>query len=643
MNSTESKTETATVVDAESNRAAELFGGQWQNIIRHTDFLFSWLMICQWIFAIGIAIWLSPLTWSGVNSQIHPHVWIAIFIGGLITSVPVLLARTQPGKTLTRHVIAIGQMLMSALLIHLTGGRIETHFHVFGSLAILAFYRDWRVLVSGSAVVVADHLLRGIFIPESVYGVLYAPVWRSFEHAGWVAFEVTFLIIAIRKSLSEMHAVAEQQAKLETVKENIERTVEERTAELTREIIERRQTEAKLRASEEQLMQSQKMEAVGRLAGGVAHDFNNLLTVIQGYCGMSLQSMEPGHPLRKNSEEILQAADRASALTRQLLAFSRKQVLQPRVLDLNEVVHGMEKMLRRLIGEDVELLTTFETALGSVRADPGQIEQVIMNMAINARDAMPRGGKLTIRTANILIDQKTSFRNRALDAGDYVMLAISDTGVGMGEEVKAHLFEPFFTTKGVGKGTGLGLATCYGIICQSDGDVRVYSEPGSGTTFKIYLPRTNAMPESAPRPDSDNLPRGTESLLVVEDDKAVRKMIVTALRQCGYRIQQAGSPTEALPLLENDIHFDLVITDVIMPQMSGKQLYDHIKARAPEMKVLFISGYTDDILASSGVLEDGASFLEKPFSPARLARKIREIMDGSNHKSVSPASLMFAN
>jgi signal transduction histidine kinase/CheY-like chemotaxis protein len=636
VNSIPSKT-IAGVLGAHSARVVELFEEQRQNIIQHTDKLILRLMIFQWFFAVALALWISPLTWSGAKSEINPHVWFAVFLGAIITSGPVFLAWSQPGKALTRHVVAVGQMLMSALLIHLTGGRIETHFHVFGSLAILAFYRDWRVLISASVVVLVDHLLRGLYLPQSVYGVLSAPVWRSFEHAGWVAFEVTFLIIAIRKSQEEMLAVAERQAKLETLNESVEQTVVERTAELTRENLERRQTEEKLRASEAQLVQSQKMEAVGRLAGGVAHDFNNLLTVISGYCAMSLQMMEAESPLRKNNEQILQAAERAGALTRQLLAFSRKQVLQPRVLDLNETVSAMEKMLRRLIGEDIELQTTFDTPLGSVKADPGQIEQVILNMAINARDAMPRGGKLTIRTANVTIDQKTSFRNRALDVGEYIMLAISDTGVGMTEEIKAHLFEPFFTTKGVGKGTGLGLATCYGIITQSEGDVRVYSEPGTGTTFKIYLPRTSATPERAPKRDSDNLPRGTESLLIVEDDKAVRKMIVTALGECGYRIQEACSAVEALPLLENDIHFDLVITDVIMPRMSGKELHDRIKIHAPEMKVLFISGYTDDILAHSGVPGESASFLEKPFSPARLARKIREILDDPNHHVIPSA------
>jgi PAS domain S-box-containing protein len=738
-----------------SPRVAELFQEQRDDIIRHADRLFSRLMVCQWIAAIGIAFWISPLTWDVTGSRIHPHVWVAIFFGGLIASVPVILACLHPGKTLTRHSVAIGQMLMSALLIHLSGGRIETHFHIFGSLAILAFYRDWKVLISASVVVSIDHILRGFFWPESVFGVVSVSFWRSVEHAGWVAFEVIFLIGSIRKSLREMQVVAERRARLEALNESIEHTVAERTAELTRENIERRQTEEKLRRSqaqlaqaqqiaqlgswewdlvhdrvswseetprlyghpagdsgftmekslerihpqdlervkrvlddalrarrpfvcdhrvilpdgtermiqsrgeigvddhgepvrmlgivqditeakhaeaalrrsEEQLRQAQKMEAVGRLAGGVAHDFNNLLTVINGYCGISLLKMASRDPMRKNVEEIQRAAERASALTRQLLAFSRKQVLQPQVLDLNEIVGGMEKMLRRLIGEDIELLTDFDPRLCKVKADPGQIEQVILNLAVNARDAMPHGGKLTIATQNVTLDQKTRFRQRALDSGEYVLLAITDNGVGMTEEVKSHLFEPFFTTKGVGKGTGLGLATCYGIVSQSGGDIRVQSAPDSGTIFKIYLPRTEAAPEE-PADDSDTtLPDGRESVLVVEDDEAVREYTASVLRECGYRVQEARSAVEALPVIEANPQFDLVVTDVIMPQMNGKDLYDQIKARSNGARILFISGYTDDALTNLGVMDNALSFLEKPFSPARLAQKVREILD----------------
>ena len=705
-------------------------------------------MVFQWFFAVGLALWLSPRTWAGMSSYIHPHVWFAIFLGGIITSLPVYMARKYPGETLTRHTVAIGQMLMSALLIHLTGGRIETHFHVFGSLAILAFYRDWAVLLSAIIVVSVDHLARGFFWPQSVYGVLHASIWRSFEHAGWVLFEVVFLIISIRKSLSEMLLVAERQAKLEELNETIEQTVSERTTELTRENIERRksetqlaqaqqiarlgswewdvvsnkvnwsqetrrlhgwgtedldlpmeiclerihpddlpkvkesraaslrtgrpftsdhrialpdgsqrfvsgrgevvmnesgepvriigtvqditdlkQTEQALRLSEDRLLQSQKMEAVGRLAGGVAHDFNNILTVIGGYCSMSLQALDKSSPLQKNITEIQNASERAASLTRQLLAFSRKQVLQPRVLQLNDVVQNMEKMLRRLIGEDVELSTVFDLGLGRVKADPGQLEQVIMNLAFNARDAMPRGGKLTISTSNVVIGHELKFRNRTLDVGEYVVLAITDNGLGMTEEVKAHLFEPFFTTKGLGKGTGLGLATCYGIISQSGGDIHVYSELNCGTTFKIYLPRTDAILEPAVAAGTSDVPTGSESILIVEDDPAVRRLAVVILRNCGYKIQESNNAFEALEVIRRNPNFDLVLSDVIMPQMSGKELSEKIRMQCPHTKILLMSGYTDDALAHHGVLDEGLLFLEKPFSPVRLAGKVREILD----------------
>jgi PAS domain S-box-containing protein len=765
---TEASFKTSSVGDSTSVRTLELFKQQQQSIALHSDRLFARLMLCQWIASVLLALWLAPKTWSGLDSQIHPHVWLALFLGGAITSIPVLLARFHPGETLTRHMIAIGQMLMSALLIHLTGGRIETHFHVFGSLAILAFYRDWPVLISASLVVYVDHLLRGFFWPESVYGVVSAPVWRSLEHAWWVIFEVAFLIISIRKSLSEMALVAERQAKLEAVKETIERTVTERTselmertaeltqrtAELTRENLERQEVEKTLKQSqaqlaqaqqiarlgswewdlvqdqvswseetqrlygrepgdagmsmeacmdrihpedrlrvrqvmteslrthrpfvcihrvqlpdgtervlqgrgevdlndqaepvrmfgivqdvteatraeealhrsEEQLRQSQKMEAVGRLAGGIAHDFNNLLTVISGYCAMSLQKAGDLRLLRKGVQEIERAVERASSLTGQLLAFSRKQVLQPRVLQLNDVVHGMEKMLRRVIGEDIELCTSFESPLWRVKADPGQIEQVILNLAVNARDAMPRGGKLTIQTCNVVLDEKSNFRGRELAIGDYVMLAVSDNGVGMTDEIKKHLFEPFFTTKGVGKGTGLGLATCFGIISQSEGDIRVYSEPGSGTTFKVYLPRTDAPAEPKAHEDTD-IPHGTESVLVVEDDPAVRELAASILRDQGYKVQESADAPGALRLMKKHARFDLVISDVVMPQMSGKDLCDQVKKRSPRTRMLLMSGYTDDALVHHGVLDQGLSFLEKPFSPARFARKVREVLD----------------
>jgi PAS domain S-box-containing protein len=396
------------------------------------------------------------------------------------------------------------------------------------------------------------------------------------------------------------------------------------------DITERRNAEEERKRVEEQLRQVQKMEAVGRLAGGVAHDFNNILTVITGYCDLLLRRTVESDPLHKNVDEISKAADRASSLTRQLLAFSRKQVLQPKVLELSDVVSGMEKMLRRLIGEDIELRTHFAKPLGQVKTDPGQIEQVIMNLAVNARDAMPQGGRLTIETVNLTLDQTTSFRNNELQPGEYVMLAVSDTGVGMTEAVREHLFEPFFTTKGPGKGTGLGLATCYGIIKQSGGGIRVYSEPNQGTTFKIYLPRVDEAPVPKGSEGSDqNLPQGKETLLMVEDESAVRELAALVLRECGYTVLEASNGQEGLLVAEmhNRIKIDLIISDIIMPQMGGREMVDRLQVTHPTAKVLYTSGYTDDALMDQGVLYAGVAFLEKPFSPTRLAQKVRAVLD----------------
>ena len=384
------------------------------------------------------------------------------------------------------------------------------------------------------------------------------------------------------------------------------------------------------RRLQDQLRQAQKMEAVGQLAGGVAHDFNNLLTVISGHCGLLAEQMKTGRPSPESLEEVQKAAERASQLTRQLLAFSRKQVLQPKVLDLNDVVAGMEKMARRLIGEDVELRTVLKKPLGRITADPGQMEQVILNLVVNARDAMPRGGRILIETDNVTLDQKSVVKRRELEPGEYVMLAITDNGIGMTEGVKAHLFEPFFTTKGPGKGTGLGLATCFGIVRQSGGDIRVYSEPDRGTTFKIYLPRTGQSATTETPPAESAAPRkGTETLLLIEDDVAVRRLTASVLRHCGYIVHEAGDGVEALQLIsgEHGPRFDLIVSDVTMPRMGGKELFENIRIKLPELKVLFISGYTNDALTDLGTLGPGIAFLEKPFSPKQLAQRVRAVLD----------------
>jgi PAS domain S-box-containing protein len=385
-------------------------------------------------------------------------------------------------------------------------------------------------------------------------------------------------------------------------------------------------------ALEERLRQSQKMEAVGRLAGGVAHDFNNLLTVIMGYSQILTDGLPGASQLKDATTQIRSAADRAAGITRQLLAFSRKQVLSPRVIDLNDVMLNLDTMLRRLIGEDVEVLTVPGRHLGTVKADPGQIEQVIMNLALNARDAMPNGGKLTLETENMDLDDTYAREHAPLQPGRYVMLAVSDTGTGMSSDTQAHIFEPFFTTKEVGKGTGLGLSMVYGIVKQSGGYIWVYSEPGRGTTFKIYLPRLDQPAEAVAaekRPAS--VQRGTETILLVEDDDQLRQLTSSVLAHCGYKVLTAAGTREGLALCrENHRDIRLLVTDVIMPGMNGRQLAEQVKLISPNTRVLYVSGYTSNAIVHYGVLDSGLWFLPKPFSLSALIAKVREVLDAES-------------
>jgi len=379
---------------------------------------------------------------------------------------------------------------------------------------------------------------------------------------------------------------------------------------------------------EEQFRQSQKMEAVGQLAGGIAHDFNNLLTAILGNTQLLLRDIPPGDSKRGDVEEIRKASERAASLTRQLLAYSRRQMLQPEVLDLNVVVAEMDKMLRRLIGEHIALVAVLAPDLGRVRADPNQIEQVIVNLAVNARDAMPDGGKLTIETANVDLDEGFAQAHLGSLPGSYAMLAVTDTGQGMDAGVRAHLFEPFFTTKEVGKGTGLGLATVYGIVKQSGGYISVYSEPGRGSSFKIYLPRIET-PADAPASAQKGGPaRGSETVLVVEDEPAVLTLSRRALEAQGYVVLAASDAAAALRVVERHggtIH--LLLTDVVMPGLSGPELADRLAAQRPGIRVLYMSGYPGDAVVQHGTLPSGSAFLQKPFSPDGLARKVRDVLD----------------
>ena len=394
------------------------------------------------------------------------------------------------------------------------------------------------------------------------------------------------------------------------------------------EITGQKRAEEERRHLERQLLHAQKMESLGRLAGGVAHDFNNHLTVINGYCAMLLDEMGSGDPLREPVDEILLAGHRAAALTRQLLAFSRKQVAEPRVVSLNDLVADARKMLSRLIGDDVEIITHLDAELGSVVADSSQMNQVLMNLAINARDAMPDGGRIVMETTNIDIDEGYAAQHAGVEAGPYVLLSITDTGAGMTQEVVQHIFDPFFTTKEIGAGTGLGLSTVYGIVKQAGGWMWVNSEPGKGSTFKVYLPRAGAAPEPLTTPvlAAETL-RGSETVLVVEDQPEVRKLTLAMLESQGYRLLQAASGSEALSLSERypePIH--LLITDVVMPGMTGRELVTRLVALRPSLKTLYTSGYTANAIAHEGVLDAAVAYLPKPFSPAQLAAKVREVL-----------------
>jgi two-component system cell cycle sensor histidine kinase/response regulator CckA len=391
---------------------------------------------------------------------------------------------------------------------------------------------------------------------------------------------------------------------------------------IARDVTERKQLE-------EQLRQAQKMEAVGLLAGGIAHDFNNMLTVISGYSELALRSLQPEDPLRRKIEEIRKAGLSAAALTRQLLAFSRKQVLEPKVLDLNTIIVDLRKMLPRLIGEDVKLQTKLEAGLGNCLADPGQVEQVIMNLAINARDAMPAGGVLTIETHNVEFDRDDAERNISADSGSYIMLAVCDSGTGMDDATQSRIFEPFYTTKEVGKGTGLGLSTVYGIVKQSGGNILVESKLGQGTAFKIYLPRVDAAAHQFTRvTEIPELLSGTETILLIEDEEVLRQLATEVLKEYGYRVLAAPNGGSALLICEQHSGpIELLLTDVVMPEMGGREASTRLVKLRPAMKILFMSGYTDAAIVHHGVLDDDTNFIQKPFNATDLARKVREVLD----------------
>ncbi len=473
--------------------------------------------------------------------------------------------------------------------------------------------RAWKALLGYSDEEIAGMRIQQIVHPDGVEA-FNSQMERLFRGETVDKAEITLVAKDGRKILGE----ASRTCKMVDGKPTVVRSI-------IRDVTEGRQLE-------EQLRQTLKMEAIGQLAGGVAHDFNNLLTIISGYGQMLEEKVSPED--REYLVEILKASDRAATLTRQLLAFSRRQILAPQVLNLDEIVVNMEKMLKRLIGEHIELATVLAPNLGRVKADAGQIEQVILNLCVNARDAMPEGGKITIETANVDLDEAYSRTHSTVVPGRYVMVAVSDTGHGMDSETLSHIFEPFFTTKEKGKGTGLGLSTVYGIVKQSAGNIWVYSEIGRGSTFKVYLPRVQeaatAAAAAASAPESIS---GTETVLLVEDEVAVRSLVRETLHAYGYNVLEAQGATHAMVICEQHtgpIH--LLLTDVVMPQMSGKELAKQLALVHANAEVLFMSGYTDNAIVRHGVLDGNTNFLQKPFTPKALATKVREVLDAKRRE-----------
>ena len=438
--------------------------------------------------------------------------------------------------------------------------------------------------------------------------------------------------------LSDITDRKRQEEELRQYREHLQEEVARRTTDLTQANLKLREEITERQKLEEQLRQAQKMEAIGNLSGGIAHDFNNLLTVIKGYGRLVLEGVQHDPQLRRRVEHIDQAAERATALTSQLLAFSRRQVLQPKVLNLNSLVLGMDKMLQRLIGEDIELASIPAQDLANVKADPGQIEQVLMNLVLNARDAMPQGGKITVETATVDLGEEYAREQVGVRPGRYVMLAVSDTGIGMDTDTLAHMFEPFFTTKEQGRGTGLGLSTVYGIVKQSEGHIAVYSELGRGTTFKVYLPSVPQEIEELPAVDASlKAYRGSEVILLVEDDRQVRELAEHILVAQGYKVLKAESPTTALTICDGyQGAIDLLLTDVVMPELNGRELARRVTLRRPGTRVLYTSGYTTNAIAHQGVLEPGTFFLQKPFTPSSLARKVHEALAARPRNVTSP-------
>jgi PAS domain S-box-containing protein len=712
---------------AVESRAREILERHRRQIFERTDGLFARLMIAQWVAGVAAAVWITPTAWVGRSPSTHVHVWTALLLGGAIALLPVVLALRHPGERLTRHVIAVGQMLASALLIHLTGGRIETHFHVFGSLAFLAFYRDWTVLVSATVVVAADHFLRGLLLPQSVYGVSTIEPWRWLEHAGWVLFEDAFLTIACIQSLREMREIAKRRALLERTNEVVEAQVLERTTALRRQaslldkardaivacdlgqrvlywnlgaerlygwtaaeavgrtvselgyarpdafaeafakVLEHREWTGELlqtdregkalavesrwtlvdddagrpdsillidtdvterKRLEQQVLRAQRLDSIGTLAGGIAHDLNNVFAPILTGIGV-LKASEQDDRRRKVLATLEASTERGANMVRQVLSFARGVDGKRLDVDVRTLVRDVERIVEDTFLKAVRVKTHVPPDVWTVPADPTQLHQVLLNLCVNARDAMPGGGLLTIVAENVTLGEPDLRGHRHARPGPYVVFHVSDTGFGMEADVVERIFEPFFTTKDVGKGTGLGLTTSLAIVKSHGGFFRVYSEPGNGSTFHVYLPAKGRGSVRGDEPAAEELPRGGgETVLVVDDEEGVRQILAQTLEAFGYRVLVASSGSEALATYSarrSDV--DLVLTDMMMPGMDGSTLVELLRKVDPDVRVIASSGLgTKDRIGR--VVDAGCRhFLAKPFTAETLLRVVRTALD----------------
>lgn len=723
-------------------RAQALFSAELHLVHCATDRVFRTVLFLQWLAGIGLGLWFTPKTWVSDVSYIHPHLWQATVWGGIVISLPCFLVTQQPGRLFTRVVICAAQAVSSGLLIHLMDGRIESHFHIFVSLALLAFYRDWRVLVLFSGLAGIDHLVRGIWLPLSVYGTDVSDPWRFLEHVGWVLTEDLLLVMFCRQSIAEMRMAADRQARFEFVNSSFESAIEQRTESLRRneerfnlalrgsktgiydwdlktnwvhvsaqvaeilgidpgeqlhkfhslmsrlhpedeknvlaaindavatkkslqqefrlrretgeyawvecrgecstdsygrvyrlaggirDITGRKQIQAELAEREAKLRNSQKLEAVGALAGGIAHEFNNLLQAIRGYTELARSGLATTDRRFEDLGEVLVAADRAASLTRQLLGFSRNHALERRTLCPADIIEDLTRMIRPLIGEQIQVVTDVAGDLGTISADPVLVQQLFLNLCINARDAMSDGGCLKLAVNRVQSCDDNCDSHLLKNAGSYVHFTVSDNGCGIDPEIQQRIFEPFFTTKEFGKGTGLGLSMVYGVVEQHEGAIHVDSEPGRGTTFHIYLPNSSESLLVDIESAHGNSTKGAETILIAEDETMVRTLLTRILSGAGYSVLAASDGVEAVEIYAaNQTEISLVVLDAIMPRLSGHDVVALLRTLDSEIPILLCTGYDPATGRLESMADQEIRVVEKPFDPEKLLRAVRETLD----------------